>query len=106
MSLEGRVAVITGGASGIGLATAPSLGAQGARLCISTSSQAKLDRAVPALRAEGYDVVGALADVREMSQVTAMAATALDAFGRIDILVCSQGFSAFGNVVDQAEDLW
>jgi NAD(P)-dependent dehydrogenase (short-subunit alcohol dehydrogenase family) len=106
MSLEGRVAVITGGASGIGLATARRFGEQGAKLCISTSNQAKLDRAVPALQAEGFDAIGVRADVREMAEVKAMAAAALEAFGRIDILVCSQGFSAFGNVVDHDDALW
>jgi NAD(P)-dependent dehydrogenase (short-subunit alcohol dehydrogenase family) len=106
MSLDGRVAVITGGASGIGLATARRFGAQGAKLCISTSNQEKIDRAVPALQAEGYEAIGVRADVRRMAEVQAMADAALAAFGRIDILVCSQGFSAFGNVADQDEDSW
>ncbi len=106
MSLEGRVAVITGGASGIGLATARRFGAGGARLCISTSNQEKLERAVPLLKSEGYDAIGVRADVREMAEVKSMAAAALEAFGRIDILVCSQGFSAFGNVVEHDDDLW
>lgn len=106
MSFEGKVALITGGASGIGLATARRLGAQGVKLCISTSNQSKLDSAVPALRAEGYDVIGVQADVRSMAEVKAMAAATLDAYGRIDILVCSQGYSAFGDVVDQDEEEW
>lgn len=106
MSLEGRVAVITGGASGIGLATARRFGEQGAKLCISTRNQDKLNRAVPELQGAGYDAIGVRADVREMAQVQAAAAAALAAYGRIDILVCSQGFSAFGNVVDHDDALW
>jgi len=104
--LRGKVAVITGGASGIGLATAQRFGAEGARLCISTSNQEKLDRAVPLLRNRQFDVVGVRADVRQMKDVTALAAAALEAFGQIDILVCSQGYSHFGNVVDENEEEW
>jgi len=106
MSFTNKVAVITGGASGIGLAAARRLGAQGARLCISTSNQAKLDRAVPTLQSEGHEVIGVRADVRDMAQVQALAAAALAAYGRIDILLCSQGFSAFSNVVDHDDALW
>jgi 3-hydroxybutyrate dehydrogenase len=106
MLLEGRVAVITGGASGIGLATARRFGQEGARLCVATINQAKLDQAVPALRGAGYETIGVRVDVQEMPQVRAMAAAVLEAFGRIDILVCSHGFSAFGNVVDHDDTLW
>jgi NAD(P)-dependent dehydrogenase (short-subunit alcohol dehydrogenase family) len=106
MLLDGRVAIITGGASGIGLATARRFGAEGARLCVATSNQQKLDRAVPALSAEGYSAIGVRADVQNMAEVRAMAAAALQAFGRIDILVCSHSFSAFGNVVEHDDTLW
>ena len=106
MLLKGKVAVITGGASGIGLATAHRFGAEGARLCVATKNQAKLDRAVPTLREAGYEAIGFLVDVRRMDAVRAMAETALEAYGRIDILVCSHGYSHFGNVVEQDEDQW
>ncbi len=106
MSFDERVVMITGGASGIGLATARRFGAQGAKLVISTSNQAKLDRAVPLLQNEGYDALGVQADVRDMAQVQAVAAAAVEAYGRLDILVCSHGFSAFGNVVDHDDALW
>lgn len=106
MLLQGKVAVITGGASGIGLATARRFGAEGAKLCVATTNQAKLDEAVPLLRESGCDAIGVLADVRQMEQVEAMASAALDAFGRIDILVCSHGYSSFGNVADHDEAEW
>ena len=106
MLLEGRVAVITGGASGIGLATARRFGQEGARLVAATINQGKLDAAVPRLRAEGFETIGVQVDVRSMDQVKAMAAAAREAYGRIDILVCSHGFSAFGSVVEQDEALW
>lgn len=106
MSIQPRAAIITGGASGIGLATARRLGQQGVKLCLATSNQEKLARAVPQLRAEGLDVIGVQTDVRAMAEVRAMADGAREAYGRIDILVCSHGFSAFGNVLEQDEALW
>jgi NAD(P)-dependent dehydrogenase (short-subunit alcohol dehydrogenase family) len=104
--LSGKTALITGGASGIGLATARRFGSEGAKLCIATKNQAKLDRAVPALREAGCETIGVAADVRSTDQVMDMAAAALDAYGRIDILVCSHGYSHFGNVVEQEESEW
>ena len=106
MLLEDRVAVITGGASGIGLATAQRFGADGAKLCVATINQEKIGLAVPQLREDGFDVIGVQVDVRQMSSVRAMASAVLDAFGRIDILVCSHGYSHFGNVVEQDEEEW
>ena len=52
MSLEKKVVIITGGASGIGLATARKFGEQGASLCVATSNHEKLDHAVPLLEKE------------------------------------------------------
>jgi NAD(P)-dependent dehydrogenase (short-subunit alcohol dehydrogenase family) len=73
---------------------------------VATKNQAKLDRTVPALRKAGYEAIGVLVDVRRTDQVSAMAAAALNAYGRIDILVCSHGYSHFGDVVQQEEDEW
>lgn len=106
MSLSERVAIITGGASGIGLAAAQRLGRAGVKLCIATINQVKLDRAVSSLRAQGFEVIGVQVDVRDMKQVQAMGDAAHDAFGRIDILICSHGFTAFGNVVEHDDALW
>jgi NAD(P)-dependent dehydrogenase (short-subunit alcohol dehydrogenase family) len=106
MLLENRVALITGGASGIGLATARRFGREGAKLCIATSNQDKIDRAVPSLLREGFEVLGVPVDVRQTASVQTMVSDTLDAFGRIDILVCSHGYSNFGDVVDQDEDEW
>ncbi len=104
--MKGKVAVITGGASGIGLATAMRFGEEGAKLCISTWNQEKLDSAVKTLRESGFDVIGVPADVRRMSETEGLAARALEAFGRIDVLICSHGYSHFGDVVEQPEAEW
>jgi 3-hydroxybutyrate dehydrogenase len=104
--LDGKVAVITGGASGIGLATAKRFGEEGARLCIATRGQQKLDQAVTVLRESGFEASGATVDVQEMNEVQNLASYALEIFGRIDILICSHGYSHFGDVVEQPEDEW
>ena len=106
MLLKGRVAVITGGASGIGLATARRFAAEGARLCIATKNREKLDHAERELRDAGYELLAVPVDVRDMSSVQAMARAALDAYERIDILVCSHGYSHFRSVVDHDEEEW
>ena len=65
MSFDKKVVIITGGASGIGLATARKFGEQGASLCVATSNQEKIDHAVPLLEKEGYDTIGIHVDVRK-----------------------------------------
>jgi NAD(P)-dependent dehydrogenase (short-subunit alcohol dehydrogenase family) len=104
--LEGKVAVITGGASGIGLATAKRFAREGARLSIATKNEEKLRGAVQALRDEGFQVLGELVDVRRMDDLERLARHTVSAFGRIDILVCSHGYSHFGHVVEQPEEEW
>jgi NAD(P)-dependent dehydrogenase (short-subunit alcohol dehydrogenase family) len=106
VQLNNKVAVITGGASGIGLATAKRFGAEGAKLCIATRNQEKLDAAVKTLRESGLDAIGVPVDVRQMSETENLAAKALEAYGRIDILICSHGYSHFGEVVEQPEAEW
>jgi 3-oxoacyl-[acyl-carrier protein] reductase len=106
VQLNNKVAVITGGASGIGLATAKRFGAEGAKLCIATRNQEKLDAAVKTLREAGLDAIGVPVDVRQMSATENLAAKALEAYGRIDILICSHGYSHFGEVVEQPEAEW
>jgi NAD(P)-dependent dehydrogenase (short-subunit alcohol dehydrogenase family) len=106
VQLKERVAVITGGASGIGLATAKRFGAEGAKLCIATSNREKLESAVKVLHESGFEAISVPVDVRRMEETESLAARALEAFGRIDILVCSHGYSHFGHVVEQAEAEW
>ncbi len=106
MSLDGKVVLITGGASGIGLATAKRFGEMGARLCISTSNNQKLEIAVPMLNDLGYDVIGTHVDVRQMNSVKSMIDHAINKFGQVDVLICSHGYSHFGDVVDQPDEEW
>jgi len=94
--LRGQVAIITGGGSGIGLATAKEMIRLGARVAICGRTPAKLEAARAELEAtaQGVDEAGALVhgcDIREPAQVEAFVKAVLAAWGRIDIVVNNAG---------------
>jgi NAD(P)-dependent dehydrogenase (short-subunit alcohol dehydrogenase family) len=91
IDLEGRCAVVTGGASGIGLATAQRIAASGARVAVWDRDAAAADAAVASLPGEGH--FAATLDVAKEDDVAAATASTLKAFGTIDILVCSAGIT-------------
>ena len=82
---------ITGGGTGIGLATARKLGAAGHRVAISGRRQAELDAAVRALAGEGIEAEAVPLDVSDAAAVQAAGSALLAKYGRIDALVCSAG---------------
>ncbi|BBP64729.1 hypothetical protein PHLH5_22700 [Pseudomonas sp. Cab53] len=90
--LTGKTALITGGNSGIGLATAQKLLEQGARVAITGRDAEKLEQA---RRALGPGVITVVADVRSREQLRQMAATVEQAFGGLDIFFANAGV-AFG----------
>ena len=92
--MDGRVAVVTGAASGIGFASARSLGLAGARIVVADINAEGAGKAVAALADEGIDAVAQVFDVAdEAGVVAAMAAAARD-LGRIDVLVNNAGLAA------------
>lgn len=102
--LDGKVALVTGAAQGIGRATAEALAAAGARLIVSDRQAEKLKEVVAALEGQSQPVVSAPADVTSRAQVEAMVQQGLQTYGVVDILVNNAGGS--GNVgVDQIEDV-
>ena len=78
MELNGRTAVITGGASGIGLATAYKFAELGANLVLGDIEQGPLDAAVHALRDKGFNVIGVQGDVSVESDVQDRKSTRLN----------------------------
>lgn len=86
-----RVAVITGGASGIGLGMARAFGDAGMKLVLADLNTDVLAAAAGELEAAGVDVVTQRCDVSQLDQVEALAATALDAFGKVNVLCNNAG---------------
>jgi 3-oxoacyl-[acyl-carrier protein] reductase len=90
--LTGRTALITGAASGIGLATATLLARAGARVAINfLPDDARGPDAVARLQAEGLDIVAAPGNVARAGEAERMVAAALDALGRLDLLANNAG---------------
>jgi 3-oxoacyl-[acyl-carrier protein] reductase len=89
--LSGRVAVVTGAASGVGLGIAEVLAAEGARVVLLDLDPAAGERAAAALRAAGHDALALQADVVDGAAVVALGAGVLDRYGRIDILAANAG---------------
>lgn len=90
MSVNGKTILITGGNSGIGLATARLLLENGARVAITGRDQAKLDAAVAEL---GGDVVGIKADVNNLADIDVVVKKLTDAFGSLDGVFANAGIS-------------
>jgi NAD(P)-dependent dehydrogenase (short-subunit alcohol dehydrogenase family) len=89
--LDGRVAVITGGAGGIGTAMARAFGQQGMKVVLADVLEDPLDQVVSGLRGEGFDVTGVVADVTDFSSVEKLAATAVDAYGQVHVVCNNAG---------------
>jgi glucose 1-dehydrogenase len=93
-SLVNKVAVITGGTRGLGLAIARAYAREGAAVALASRSAEAVERAVTLLRGEGAQVSGWACDVGDLIQVEALAAHAIDTFGQFDIWVNNAGISA------------
>lgn len=90
-SLEGKVALVTGAAYGIGLAIAQALAEAGAKIVYNCSRQSTLDRGAEAYKKLGIDAKGYLCDVTNEEEVKAMVADIEKTVGTIDILVNNAG---------------
>ncbi len=104
MDPEGRVAVITGASSGIGLACARHLAEAGCAVVLGARRADKLDEAVRDIRSRGGQAESIVADVTSASDVAGMASLALTAFGRLDIMICNAGFGYYGSVEETPAD--
>jgi 3-oxoacyl-[acyl-carrier protein] reductase len=93
MRLRGKVSIITGGAQGIGLATAQKFAAEGAIVAVADLKPGPVQEAVQALRRSGAVAEGFTVDVTQREQVDAMVAALKARFGRIDVLVNNAGIT-------------
>jgi NAD(P)-dependent dehydrogenase (short-subunit alcohol dehydrogenase family) len=105
-TVEGHGAVVTGGASGIGFATARELGLRGARVVIGDVEVPVLERAVTRLRAEGIDAVGVPCDVRSLDQVRYLAEEAFAHLSAVHIVFNNAGVALNGPIVAMTHDDW
>ena len=99
MSLNGKVAWITGGASGIGRATALRFANEGASIVAGDVDSEGLESAVQEIEAGGGKALAVTGDVTNREEVQSMVQTTLEAFGRLDILINNAGINRDGLVV-------
>ncbi len=102
--LDGKVAIVTGGGSGIGEAIARRLLDEGAAVVISGRSQNRLNEAAAVMSAER--VLAKTADVSKRPDCDALVSAAIERFGRVDTLVNAAGMNLVGTVQDTSDDDW
>jgi 3-oxoacyl-[acyl-carrier protein] reductase len=105
-ALAGRVAVITGGTRGIGLASARLLAEDGASMVVSGRDAGRLDAAVKELEALGVAALGIAADAAKREDCDRLVDAAKERFGRIDVLVNNAGMTRDQLLVRMKDDDW
>ena len=106
-SLNGKVALVTGGSRGIGLAIARALVAGGARVTVTGRNEAHLSAARPLIEKAGPGAVETVrADVRQYDEVEHAVAAAVARFGGLDILINNAGIGVFADVADMTPAEW
>ena len=104
--LKDKSTLITGGASGIGKATAQLFLEEGAYVTISDVNGEALDAAVNELKNTGPNIRGIRGDVRFLDDAARMVQTAVDAFGRLDVLFCNAGITSVSPIDTLTEEEW
>lgn len=107
ISLEGRTAVVTGGARGIGFAIARRLAQAGANIVIADIDVGDcLDESVEELKKEGTEVIGLKQDTRERKAMENVASKAIEHFGSLDIWVNDAGIYPAAAIDELSDDTW
>jgi NAD(P)-dependent dehydrogenase (short-subunit alcohol dehydrogenase family) len=107
MRLKDKVAIVTGGSSGIGLAAARRLGAEGARIVIASQNKERIEAAAERVRKEdGVEVLGLECDVSSEAQVGAVVDATFERFGRLDIVVNNAGMMLFKKLEEFTDADW
>lgn len=106
MEFDGKVVVITGGASGIGRACVAAFAAEGARVVLGDVNVEQGERTAAETRDAGGDVVFVPADVTREEEARRLADTAVAQYGGIDVLINNAGIQTYGTVVDTPREVW
>lgn len=103
-ALTNRVAVVTGGAGGLGFGMAQALADAGADIAILDVDKARAESAAERIRALGSKAIALAADVSDVAQVEQASAEAIESLGKVDILVCSAGVSLRKSALETTEE--
>jgi NAD(P)-dependent dehydrogenase (short-subunit alcohol dehydrogenase family) len=103
---EGKSAVITGGANGIGFATATEIARRGGRVVLADVDKPALEQAVGRLHAEGFDAHAVMCDVRHLDEMVHLADEAFRLLGHVDIVFSNAGIVIAGPIVQMTHEDW
>jgi len=106
MNLEGKVAIVTGAAQGIGKAIADKLSLAGCNIVIADISEDLLDKACDEISKKGVNVLGVKVDVSSFTSVEELVKKTLDKFKKIDILINNAGITRDNLLLRMSEEDW
>lgn len=105
--LRGKVAIITGASRGIGQTIAETYAEAGAKVVLSSRKQESLDEAAAAIKAKGGEALGIAAHNGEKAALQGLVKSAVDAYGKVDILVNNAATNPhFGMMLDAEDSMW